>query len=63
MKVGVEFLLNIWNFSSSTPPTSKICMGFGKQIRNRISHRYFKNARLNGESYDFGIVLFACFCC
>lgn len=47
MKVGVEFVLDTWNFSFSPPSTSKICMGFGKQIRNWIFHKYLKNAFLN----------------
>ena len=53
MKVGVEFLLNIWVFSSSPPPTSKMCMAFGKQIINWICHRYLKNAFLNIQELLF----------
>lgn len=48
---GGGIVLNIWQFSSSPPPTSEICMGFGKQIRNGIFHRYLKNAFLNGQEF------------
>lgn len=58
MKVGVEFVLNIWNFAPYLPLTSRIWMRFGETNRKEDRPQIFETCISERWGLDFRRVSF-----
>lgn len=58
MKVGVEFVLNIWNFAPYLPSTSRICMRFGETNQKQDLPQILETCISERRGLDFRIVSF-----